>query len=80
MDLTVYSPLLDGPKTAKELGISSVVANGAEKSEILQRKSTRKVTDADGNPSRGRPAVVWALTPKARKRVKTAVKRAEQSA
>jgi predicted ArsR family transcriptional regulator len=79
--------LLDGPKTAPDLGVTNnplnylmnthgvvttVVKGGVEQ--------TVKHTDENGNVGRGRPAKLWRLTDKGRKRAKRAKAERETAA
>jgi predicted ArsR family transcriptional regulator len=76
IDILVKLDELGGKATAAELGVSNNPlyylkrAHGVvEVATVKGEKLTRKHTDADGNVQRGRPANVWKLTGKGRKRV-----------
>lgn len=65
--------LLDGPATAKAIGASQSAMRTALSEGVVKIKTTQKHTNEAGEPQRGRPARVYALTDKGRKRAKRAV-------
>lgn len=61
----------NGPQTRAQLGISQFrIERLVEKGEVKRLKVTEKVTDASGNPTRGRPRFIYNLSDKSRKRMK----------
>jgi predicted ArsR family transcriptional regulator len=56
-----------GKQTAKECGVTPVIANYVARQGLIKSIKTVKNTDADGNALRGRPAHVYVLTDKGRK-------------
>lgn len=60
---------LDRPATAKEIKVTAPEANVLVREELIKIKGVRHV------PSRGRPANLYMLTDKARKRADRLIKR-----
>lgn len=56
-----------GKQTAKQCGVTPVIANYVAKQGLIKSIKTVKNTDENGNALRGRPANVFVLTDKGRK-------------
>lgn len=77
----VIIPLLAGPATTKQLNKGIAYLNHLETKGVVKRAGRlAHNVDSNGNPTKGRPAVVWSLTRKGRDRAKAAQARAEKAA
>jgi hypothetical protein len=87
IDILVKLDELGGRATAAELGVGNNPlyylarpAHGVVKVATKNgQKLTRKHRDADGNLTKGRPANIWTLTDKGRKRVARRKKQGAQA-
>lgn len=69
--MDVLLPLtVDGPQTAKQLGVSPYRLKNLVKFGLVRERGTQKHVDDEGNLRAGRPATVYAVTDKARARAR----------
>lgn len=60
----------NGAQTRAQLGVSQFrIVRLVNAGEVKRLKQTEKVTDGEGNPTRGRPRFVYNLSDKSRKRL-----------
>lgn len=57
-------------QTAKEIGISAAVANALVRDRFLKVTATRKHTNENGDPQRGRPSNLYANAKRGSDRVR----------
>lgn len=75
----VVQAIADKPgQTARELGVSSAVANALVASKVLRKVSSRPHTNPDGSNRRGRPSFEYGLGTKGQGR-KRSLLRAQAS-
>jgi predicted ArsR family transcriptional regulator len=69
--------LSEGPRTARDAGVSTAMMNGLAASGFVQRAGVQPQTDEDGRKLRGRPSYTFKLTRKGKNRVAAKVVKAE---